>query len=224
MKINILFILLNFSTIILAQTNKIATGEANDPKAKKILDAIKKQYDSYKNFELEFTMEIEGEKKKEIQKGKLTQMNEKYRLDMPNQILVSDAKSTWYYLKKKNEVQINSVSTKSKDQILSPKTIMNAYQDGKYIFAITSEGTENNKKVNFIEFKPKDRNSDITKLRLAINKADNSIVSLRTFNRDGSRILLKINQFKKDLQLDSNIFTFDASKYPNIKIEDLRID
>ena len=224
MKLNISLLFLLITVFLTAQNNKIATGEANDPKAKKILDIIKKQYDSYKSIELDFTMEIEGEQKKETQKGKLLQLNEMYKLDMPQQLLVSDAKTTWYYLKKKNELQINSATTKSKEQIMSPKALMKAYQEGKYIYAITGEGTENNAKVSFIEFKPKDRNNEITKMRIAVNKKDNAIVSLRSFYRDGSRILITITQLKKNTNLDASLFTFDSSKYPKIKVEDLRID
>ena len=206
-----------------AQT-KTNTVEESDPKAKSILDKIKKQYDSYRSFEIDFVMTIEGEGKKEIQKGTLTQAADAYKLTLPNQILISDNKATWYYLKKRNEVQINTVNTKTKNEIMSPKTLLNQYREGKYIFAITGEGLEGKKTAYFIEFKPKDRNSDITKLRVAVDKKTEEIISLKTFSRDGMRVLIVVNRLTTNKKYPADTFTFNAANYPGIKVEDLRID
>lgn len=223
MKYYIVGILFTFCTNLTAQ-NKQSTIEQSDPKAKLILDHIKKQFDGYKSLEIAFAMTIEGEGKKEIQKGTLIQAADSYKLDLPNQMLSSDNKSTWYYLKKKKEVQINTANAKTKNEIMSPKALLNQYRDGKYIFAITGEGLENKKNAYFIEFKPKDRNSDIIKLRIAVDKKKEEIISIKTFSRDGTRVTILINEMKTNKKYEADTFTFDATKYPGVKVEDLRID
>ena len=201
-------------------------SEKSDPKAKIILDKLKKQYDGYKTMQADFVLSVEAAEKSkpETQRGKLTQAAEKYRMELPNQLIVSDGKAVWFYQKKNNEVQISNYDPDEKDgALLSPTALMRMYENGKLLYALAGEDSENGKKVKLIEFKAKDRKADYAKLRLALDAKNNEIVSLRVFNKDGSRYTFKLDKLLTNNKLEQNVFMFDASKFPKVHVEDLRI-
>jgi outer membrane lipoprotein-sorting protein len=208
-----------------AQTPKPAPPEKNDPAAKKILDRIRSKYEGYKTFEAGFTLTVEvpGEDK-DVQKGTVGQEGDKFRLDMPQQVIVNDTKTTWVYLKKNNEVQINdSEPSSSESSFLTPKELLRRYQKGDFLYAITDKVTEGTKVYTQIEFKPKDKKSEYSKIRLSIDEKAGAIQSIKAFGKDNSRYTFTINRFSPNKVLAGDYFAFDTKKYPGVKVEDLRM-
>ncbi|MBK7010096.1 MAG: hypothetical protein IPH36_16390 [Saprospiraceae bacterium] len=68
----------------------------SDPKAKKILDALKKEYNGYKSMEVvfELVLELKGQPA-ETQKGKLIQQGKKYQVSIADQEIYCDGKAVW---------------------------------------------------------------------------------------------------------------------------------
>lgn len=210
-----------FAVIGLAQT----TQETNDPKAKAILDKIKAKYDSYKSMEAQFTLTIEiPEADTEVQKGSVKQSIDKYRLELQDQTIISDGATLWYHIKSNNEVQVNTVDPDAESDMLSPRDLMRIYEAEDYKYVLTNETYEKGKPVQQIEFKPTDRDSEYSKLRLTVDKKANEIVRIKTFGKDGSRFTFELDELTPNIAFAGNTFKFDASKYPDIHIEDLRID
>jgi outer membrane lipoprotein-sorting protein len=230
MKIHLLSaIALLATSTLLAQTGKTpapaAPAEKSDPEAKKILDKIRKKYEGYKSLEATFTLGIElPGQPKETQKGTISQDGDKFRLEMDDQIIVSDGKTTWVYLKKNNEVQINDADPKDTENgFLTPKDLLKRYQKGDYLYALTDKSTENGKLLSHIEFKPKDKKSEYSKLRVSIDESAGSVQIVKAFGKDGSRYTFSITKLTPNKKFDAGHFTFDAKKYPGVKVEDLRM-
>lgn len=209
-------------TILSAQTP--AAPETSDPQAKKVLDKIRKKYDAYKTVELAFalTIEVPGEDK-DLRKGTITQEGQKFRLDMSDQIIVSDAVTTWVFDKKANELQINNADPNDASSLMSPRELLNRYQKGDYLYAITDKTTEGGKVLTLIEFKPKDRNSEYAKFRLAIDEAAGTIQNLRAFAKDGSRYTFAITKLSPNITLPTGVFSFDKNAFKGVRVEDLRM-
>ncbi|MEM1320359.1 MAG: outer membrane lipoprotein carrier protein LolA [Bacteroidota bacterium] len=218
----IAFLLVGTAAVGWTQTQ---TQEGADPAAKAILDQMKGIYESYKTLEADFTLEIEiPEQDKEVQKGSIAQMGEKYHLQLADQAIISDGSTLWYYLKSKNEVQINNVEEDGEDEIMSPKELLRIYESDDYQYALTNETYEKGKPVQQIEFKPLDRDSDYSKLRLTVLKKDKAIHRIKVFGKDGSRFTLSINALTPNKSFTNDYFTFDESKHQGVRVEDLRID
>jgi outer membrane lipoprotein carrier protein len=204
-----------------------APAEKNDPEAKKILDKVRKKYEGYKTLEATFslTIELPGQPK-EVQKGTIGQDDTKFRLDMDQQVIVSDGKTNWVYLKKNNEVQINNADPKdlSGDSgFMTPKELLRRYEKGDFIYSLMDKVTENGKVLTQIEFKPKDKNSEFTKMRVSIDEKATAIESVKAFSRDGSRYTFAIRSLSPNKKFIAGHFTFDTKKYPGVKVEDLRM-
>lgn len=199
--------------------------EASDPKAKAILDKVKKQYDGYKTIETAFVLTIKQaeSKKEEVQKGKLYQEGTKFRAEMGGHMLLGDGNTIWH--KEGNTVSITTASKKGSDNFISPKDLLEIYQGKDYLYTVYGETAEGwSKKATVINFKPTNRRSEFTQIRVLIDAQSNQIVSATAFGRDQSRTKLAFEQPLVNKKYATDFFTFDKSKYPNVKIEDLRTD
>jgi outer membrane lipoprotein-sorting protein len=216
-----LFALASFN-LLSAQTP--APAEKNDPQAKKVLDKIRKKYEAYKTVEAAFTLTIEvPAQTKEVQKGTISQEGAKFRLDMSDQTIVSDGVTTWAYQKKANELQITNADPNDANSFLTPKDLLRRYQKGDFLYAITDKTTEGSKILTQIEFKPKDRNSEYAKIRVAIDEKAGAIQSIKAFAKDGSRYTFAITRLSPNKTLPADQYTFNQQQYKGIRVEDLRL-
>lgn len=218
------FILIGFLAVS-ASGQAMTSAEESDPAAKKILDKLKKEYDTYKSMEIDFNLvlELPGQEA-ETQKGIVIQQGEKYKLELDDRAIYSNGEYVWVHVKKNNEVQINDADMGDEENMLSPKDMLNLYESGEFVYAITAEPLIDGKKVTQIEFKPLDRDSEFSKMVLYVSKKSGKMAQMKVFSKDGGRYTLKINDIVSNRQYGQEVFKFDESKFPGIHIEDLRID
>ena len=219
------------ATLLLSATLSMVSAQApkhaetSDPKAKTLLDKVRKQYDSYQSVEAVFTLTLElAENKPEIQKGTIAQQGEKYRLELSDKTIICDGATVWFHNKRNREVQINTATVGGATGLLSPRELMRIHERKDFVYAITSEGVENSKPCQFVEFKPTTKSSEYSKLRLSVDKKTNQIIGVKAFGKDGSRYSMVINELTPNKTYPNGTFNFDKSKHPGVKIEDLRID
>lgn len=197
----------------------------SDPKAKAVLEKMRKKYEAMKTLEVDFSLAIETPgQPTETQKGKLTQQGDKYRLKLKDRTLVSDGKSVWLFMEKNKEVQINNVEEGSSGGISSPKDLLKAYEWKDYIYTLSQEFTENGKVVQQIEFKPTAKDAEYSKIRLTVDKKASDVVSIKSFGKDGSRYTLTVSKLTPGVQVTASSFTFSKSECPDCHYEDLRLD
>jgi outer membrane lipoprotein carrier protein len=196
-----------------------------DPKAKETLKKMKAQYERYKSVQTNFTMTIEqpGTKPQTL-KGKLYEQGKNYRLEMPQQQVISDGNDLWIFLKGQNEVQITDADDSDANTIFSPRQLYDLYESKLYDYALSNDTYENGKAIQQIEFKPLDRRSDFSKMRLTLDKKTMQPLNIKVFSKDGSRYTLVIDKILPNQKFDKNIFAFNAKQYPGANIEDLRLD
>jgi outer membrane lipoprotein carrier protein len=206
-----------------AQATAVKT-ETSDPKAKALLDKVKKQYEGYNSLETNFTLTLKmaEQTKEDVQKGKMIQEKDKFRIEMGKQLVISDGKIVWQ--KVDNNVQIKNATDKSSSEVLSIKDLMATY-DKKFIWGIVGETTEGwSKKAMTLVGKPIDRRNEYSKIQITIDQKTNQVISMTAFGKDQSRYKLSMEAPVTNKQYAATLFTFDKSKYPNVKIVDLRED
>jgi outer membrane lipoprotein-sorting protein len=142
---------------------------------------------------------------------------------MKNQVVVSDGKYSWIYLKERNEVQINDYD--DSDEHLSPSYFLNLHRSDDFVYAITNSVVNSSgENVSRIDFKPLDDFSEYAKIGIDVNEKTSLPESIIVIMKDSGRYLFKKLKLTKMDKADPGIFIFNASKYPGIHIEDLRLD
>ena len=200
-----------------------AVSAQTDAQAKSILAQTSKKYRSYNSVKADFTFTINNEKAKimETQSGTLfvKSKENKYKVSMEDQDLISDGKSKWTYLKDDKEVQLSNVD--NKDDALNPAKIFTLYEKG-YKYTYTGDSKLNGKVNYTIELAPLDIKQSFFKIRLSIDKATKNLTQATIFDRNGSRYTYAIKTFTPNTIIPESTFMFDSKKNPGVEVVDLR--
>ncbi|MBL7893278.1 MAG: outer membrane lipoprotein carrier protein LolA [Bacteroidia bacterium] len=194
--------------------------DTQDPKAKGILDEVSAKTKSYTSIKVDFTMVMQSKdktKKPETQKGALQLKGDRYKLDIKGQEIISDAKTSWTYLKDNNELQINSVDPNSNDGV-TPSNIFTIYEKG-YKYKFISE-TATTQTIDLFPNNPEKKKFHT--IKLVINKAQKQISSFTVFMKDGNVFDYTINTFVTSTVIPDSVFVFDVKAHPGIEVVDLR--
>lgn len=225
-KLSSAILMLFVSFALSAQTNNSYSSSADsDPEAKAILTEIRNKYDAYKTLSVDFSMNIQlADQPAEAQSGSLIRQADKYFMKLGDMEVLCNGEAIWFILKNNREVQINPMPDPSEQGslILSPDALFNFYDKGSFVYALANETLENGVRVQQIEFKPLDKNSEYAKLRLTVNKSTRDIVSVFALGKDGSRYTLQVSKFTPNKSLAADTFVFNPAKYQGFHIEDLR--
>lgn len=207
-----------------AQDQDYTKVEDSDPEARKILNQVRQKYEAYSTIEADFALELEfPEQPKETQQGKLARSGDKYRVEFGGQEFFSDGAALYLVMHNNESVQINNLPEPGEDTgLISPQTIFNFYDNGDFIYTLVDTRTEGGKAVHIIEFKPSDRSSEYSKLRMVVERDSKNIVSVKAFAKDGSRYTFQLKNVNPNKRFDTNYFVYNKSKYPNYYVEDLR--
>ena len=185
----------------------------------KIIDELNKKTASYKNisidFELEYENEIDSITEKKI--GKISIEGNKYRLEIDQQLIVSNSIDQWIYSKETNEVQIMKYD--SENEFMNPSNLLRIYEKD-YNFRYQKEYEFNSTFYQVISLFPNEENNDILKIDLTIDKKKNIIKKIQAFESSGAIFSYNILKYRFDLK---NLnFEFNTKEYEDIYIIDLR--
>ena len=187
---------------------------SNEKIKEEIIDDIVTKISSYKNISIDFDLLYENISLdiKTNKKGKLILENDKFSIDLDEQMIINNGDIQWTYLKDINEVQIsnNEITT-------GVSKLSDLFKISKNDYKILFLKDE----INFylIELIPKTIKSFI-KIQIKFQKQNKEISEIKVFDKEGGKFTYSINRLKYDLEINS--FYFDTSKFPGIEIIDLR--
>ena len=213
-RISLLFILFLFIICVNGQNY-------NEPKAKEIIQKSVAKSKTYKSYKVDFkyTLENKMDSVKTVQTGSIYLKEGKFKLSLGDQVIISDNKTVWIYLKNANEVQMN---TYNPDELeINPNDIFIMWEKG-YKSGYVGEQNLNGKVVDLIELTPIDKTVDFFKVKLYINRLTRMIDKMQTYYKNSNIVTFDIKNFTPNIVLGDGFFKFDPSKYPGIQVIDLR--
>ena len=201
-------------TLLICSNFLFAQG---DKKSTAILDAMSNRYQKIKSFKAVFTYTADGG---QSLKGDATVKGTKFRLKMAGQEIYNDGKLMATYIKETNEVNLQDFDpTETGD--LDPTKIYSAYKKG-FKYAFLEEQKEGSQVYELVELTSTNKNSQVGKVQIQVNKNDKSIRSWKIFQKNGQKVTYKVDQFQPDIAVADNFFTFNAKQYPGVEVVDLR--
>ncbi len=197
-----------------------------DPVAKQMLESVKENVLSEANWKFTFELKVRfPEMEPDIIEGTLHQKGDHFRVDLGEQVIISDGESIWTWIKDFNEVQITEYEDDLDEMFMSPAQIVQMYESGKYEYQHSGKQTLDGKAYDFIEMKPTDpRASDYVKINLLLDM-DNLVPGYAAIiARNGTVYELAIRDHERGGDFPENLFTFDPNDFPGAEIEDLRLN
>ena len=214
---NILYFLLVFCF-----TEAFSQGKAtSDKSAEKLLNTVSKRYKAFKTMKADFIYAVESKADKSVekQKGTLLVKGNKFKLDIAGQLIICDNATLWTYTKEVNEVQISNYNPK--EGAIRIDDIFTMYNKG-FISKIAEEKKDGGKDIIVIELTPTNKKKNYFKIKLTIDKTNQTILKSVVFDKNGTIHTYTITNQVPNLKLDDKTFNFDKTKYPNVEVIDLR--
>ncbi|MDI9256816.1 LolA family protein [Flavobacterium sedimenticola] len=197
------------------------TANAQDKKAKDLLDQVTAKVKTYNNITIDFKYTLTNLKENinKESKGNLVLEGNKYVLNFLGVTKIFDGKKTYTIVPEDEEITISSVNEKD-DNAVTPSKMLTFFNSGyKYYWDILQD--VKGRKIQYIKLVPTNPKDQRKEVLLGIDSQTKNIYNVIEMGKNGTRTTLTVNSFKTNQPLSKNQFTFAASKYPNYYINKL---
>ena len=202
----------------------IFTHAQQDPKAKSILDEVSAKTKTFKTITADFLFSMENKEMdiNEKNEGSIKLKGQKYVVDLPGAgvKVFSDGKTSWNYMKQGNQVTISLIEDAG-SELMDPSSLFSIYEKG-FTSKFIAEKNVGGKPVYQIDLFPDKGKFEVSKITIEINKTTMMIQSAQLFGTDGNIYGIVVKKMETDKDLPDSDFSFNASKFPDVEIIDLR--
>jgi hypothetical protein len=194
---------------------------AQDKKAKALLDEVTTKIKSYNNIVIDFKYTLNNVKENINQdsKGNVTLQGNKYVLNFMGVSKIYDGKNTYTIVPEDEEVTISSVND-SDDKAITPSKMLTFFNSG-YKYNWHNLEDIKGRKIQYIKLIPNSAKDQRKEVLLGIDVQTKTIYNLIEIGKNGTKTTLTVNSFKTNQPLSKNQFTFVGIKYPNYYINKL---
>lgn len=191
---------------------------AQDKKAKDLLDQVTAKIKSYDNIVIDFKYTLTNLKENinKESKGNVILDGNKYYLNFMGVTKIFDGKKSYTFVPEDEEITISSVNDKD-DNAITPSKMLTFFNSGyKYYWDILQD--VKGRKIQYIKLVPNNSKDQRKEILLGIDSKTKTIYNVIEIGRNGTKTTLTVNSFKTNQPISKNQFTFVASKYPNYYI------
>ena len=195
--------------------------QAQDKKAKDLLDQVTAKVKSYNNIAIDFKYSLNNSRENINQdsKGNVTMKGNQYVLNFMGVTKVFDGKKTYTIVPEDEEITISTVNEKD-DNAITPSKMLTFFNTG-YKYNMDILQNVKGRKIQYIKLVPLNSRDQRKEVLLGIDVQTKHIYNLIEVGKKGTKTTLTVNSFKTNQPLSKNQFTFAGSKYPNYYINKL---
>lgn len=196
-------------------------AQAQDAKAKEILEKASKKMNGLKSLRAAFTLKLlnKSGKVQQTSKGSFLLKGEKYHITVPGQEIISDGKTVWTYMKDAREVQIST--TTGSDESFSPAKLFTNFYDKDYSYRYLGARTVGGKNCQLVELTPATKSARFLRAELAFDAA-NTIAGGNIFEKNGNQYQYTVGTVTQNPPVTDAQFGFDTKAHPGVEVVDLR--
>ncbi len=191
---------------------------SNDPAAKKILDAVSAKFKTFKSVQSNFVLKIENAANKVLgtKTGTVYMKGTKYRIKVAGQDIFSDGVNVWTVDPTAKEITLTKLDPSN--NTITPQKLFTDFYNKDFLYKLNSDA----KGIQEIELTPIDKSKLFHKVIVSINKATNSIMTTKIFEKAGNRYTYTVNGFTPNSNIADAMFVFNQKNYPGMELVDLR--
>jgi outer membrane lipoprotein-sorting protein len=191
-------------------------ANAQDAKAKAILDELSDKTRKYPTITSEFTFTLEDKAAdvNQEQKGSLKMKGKKYYIILGDNHIYSDGDTRWTYSEEMNEVYIDN--TDSGEEVLNPSDVYTIWESGFKQF-YKGEETLNGRKVHVIKLVPVDpADKEYHTILVYIDQGKMEVSKIEIKGKQGMDYTYDVKSFETTAVYADNVFIFDPADYPGV--------
>lgn len=194
---------------------------AQDKRAKDLLDDVTEKIKSYDNIVIDFKYSLNNVKENVNQesKGNVILDGNKYVLNLMGVTKIYDGKKIYTINPEDEEVTISSAND-SDSKAITPSKLLTFFNTG-YRFDWDDLQDVKGRKIQYIKLDPINPKDQRKEILLGIDIQTKTIYNLIEVSKNGTKTTLTVNSFKINQPLPQNQFTFVANKYPKYYINKL---
>jgi len=205
-----------FGILLLFPLNVIGQ---NDQTAVKILDKFADKALKAPSVSMKFKLVTadQTDNSKDTLAGSVILNKDKYKLDLPDNIVWYNGETSWSYLPAEKEVTITKADRRDNTFQSRPSLIFSMYKKG-YKSRLIEEKSDS----YLIDLYPEDLKSELLRVRLSIGKSLLNLVSLEYKKKDGIVSTLYVYVYDLKVKPESDTFVFQPEKFKEVEVIDMR--
>ena len=196
----------------------MAIGQ-NDPAAINILDKFSDNALKAPSISMNFKLINSNQQENTIDtlKGSVILNKDKYKLDLPDNIVLFNGETSWSYLPAEKEVTITKANKKDNSFQSRPSLIFSMYKKG-YKSHLIEEKTDS----YIIDLYPEDIKSELLRVRLTLGKTLLDLITLEYKRKDGVVMTLNVTEYDLKVKPEPGMFVFQPEKFKGVEVIDMR--
>ena len=197
------------------------TTQAQDKKAKALLDEVTAKVKTYENIVIDFKYSLNNAKENINQesKGNVTMKGNQYVLNLMGVTKLFDGKKIYTINPEDEEISVSKFNEKDENAV-TPSKMLTFFNSG-YKFSWDILQDVKGRKIQFIKLIPINTKDQRKEILLGIDTQTKNIYNLIEVGKNGTKTTIVVNSFKTNQPLSKNQFTFVESKYPKYYINKL---
>lgn len=183
------------------------------------LTDVQEAYDTLDGLEATFTQLISSDFASDTTRveGTVLLSGNKYRVQTPDQTVITDGATTWIYTPADSQVVVNDTGSDATQ--VTPKTFLTASADRYRITASTST-TRGDRPHTKLTVTASDSSSRFRDATLWVRRADRVVTRMQATDRNGSTLDLRLDDIVVNPSLQDSSFTFSPPS--GVEVVDLR--
>ena len=205
-----------FGILLLFPLNVIGQ---NDQTAVKILDKFADKALKAPSVSMKFKLVTadQTDNSKDTLAGSVILNKDKYKLDLPDNIVWYNGETSWSYLPAEKEVTITKTGRRDNTFQSRPSLIFSMYKKG-YKSRLIEEKSDS----YLIDLYHEDLKSELLRVRLSIGKSLLNLISLEYKKKDGIVSTLYVSVYDLKVKPESDTFVFQPEKFKEVEVIDMR--
>lgn len=191
----------------------------NNPEAIKILDKFADNALNAPSVSIKFKLITTNQADNTIDTlaGSVILSKDKYKLDLPDNMVWFNGETSWSYLPTEKEVTITKADKKDNTFPNRPSQIFSMYKKG-YKSRLIEEKSDS----YIIDLYPEDIKSELLRVRLSIGKVPYNLISLEYKKRDGIIITMHVTEYDLKAKPQPDTFVFQPANFKGVEVIDMR--
>jgi len=197
----------------------LSSSGQNNPEAIKILDKFADNALKAPSVSIKFKLITTNQADNTVDTlaGSVILSKDKYKLDLPDNMVWFNGETSWSYLPAEKEVTITKADKKDNTFPNRPSQIFSMYKKG-YKSRMIEEKSDS----YIIDLYPEDIKSELLRVRLSIEKVRLNLISLEYKKRDGVIITMHVTEYDLKAKPQPDTFVFQPDNFKGVEVIDMR--